>query len=79
MATEGTGTADRPEIRDARDLRAFRLNRGLSQEAIAADVGITRRAWQRAESGLGVRPRHALAIANYVGRSVTELWPEDQG
>ncbi len=61
----------------SRDLRAERLNRGLSQEAIAAQVGVTRRVWARAESGRGVAPRHAVKIASFLGLSVTELWPQD--
>ena len=63
----------RPEI----DLQAERLNRGLSQEAIADEIGVSRRIWQRAESGLGVSPRNAFTIASYFDAKVTELWEPD--
>lgn len=62
------------------DFRAERLNRGLSQEAMAAHIGIPRRVWQRAEAGFGVRAQHALSIADYFGLQVTDIWPvEEEG
>jgi transcriptional regulator with XRE-family HTH domain len=57
------------------NLRAARLNKGLSSRAAAEEMGVTQSILLRAESGEGVRPVHAKRIADYYGVKVTDLWP----
>ncbi len=63
----------------AADLRAERLNRGLSLAAAAEVMEVDRDALRRAEEGIGrPHPRNALAIASFYGYKVTDLWPIDR-
>jgi transcriptional regulator with XRE-family HTH domain len=59
------------------NLRAARLNKGLSSRAAAEEMGVTQSILLRAESGEGVRPVHAKRIADYYGCQVTDIWPVD--
>lgn len=61
------------------DLLKERTNRGLSQEEMAAEIGVTRRVYQGAESGTRVpRGENAVAFADYFNLKVTDLWPVDR-
>ena len=57
------------------NLRAERLNRGLSTRDAAEQIGVSQAVLLRAEEGLGVRPAHAKRIADFFGVLVTDLWP----
>lgn len=57
------------------ELRALRLNRGLTLEKAAADIGVTRPVLTRAEAGRVPHPANALRIASFYGHQVTEIWP----
>lgn len=57
------------------NIRAERLNRGLSIERAAAEIGISRGTLARAETGEMPQPRHAKAIADFFTCRVTDLWP----
>jgi transcriptional regulator with XRE-family HTH domain len=60
------------------DLRALRLNRGLSIRAAAREMGIEHMVLQRAEARTTTpRPAHALKIASFYGLQVTDVWPLD--
>lgn len=59
------------------NLRAERLNRGLSTRDAAEAMNISQAILLRAEAGLGVRPAHAKLIADFYGVLVTDLWPVD--
>lgn len=58
------------------NLREERLNRGLSLRALAAEIGIRHDVLHRLEQGATPQPRHRLLIADYFGKTVTEIWPE---
>lgn len=61
------------------DLRAERVNRGLSQAEAARKMQIDPDALARAERGVGTpHPRNALAIAGFYGYQVTDVWPLDR-
>jgi len=58
------------------DLRAERLNRGLSLAAAAEAMDVDRDAIRRAEEGIGrPHPRNAIKIATFYGYKVTAIWP----
>lgn len=56
-------------------LKAARLNRGLSIEALAKQVGVPAHVIRHAESGGRPRPENALRIAEFFGCQVTDFWP----
>lgn len=56
-------------------LKAMRLNRGLSTRDAARKIGVSQAILLRAESGLGVRPQSAKRIADFYDCLVTDLWP----
>lgn len=61
------------------DLRTERLNRGMSAEAMAAAIGVKPHVVRYVEkTGARPHPANALAIANYFGLTVTEMWPGDE-
>lgn len=60
------------------NLRAERLNRGLSTRAAAEEIGVSQAIILRAEEGLGVRPSHAKRIADFYGVLVTDIWPVER-
>lgn len=57
-------------------LKAERLNRGLTLNDAAEEMGVDRQALLRAENG-GPRPTpsNAFKIADFYGFKVTEVWP----
>jgi transcriptional regulator with XRE-family HTH domain len=59
------------------DLRAERLNRGLSLRQAADKIDVPEQSIRRAEQGLGVTPANAFKIASFYGYKVTDLWPLD--
>ena len=60
------------------NLEAERRNRGLSQDEMAAKVGVTRRVWGAAENGSQPRGKNARKIARFFGVEVTAIWPVDE-
>lgn len=63
-------------MKAAIELRAERVNRGLSQADAAKEMGIDADALARAERGEGrPHPRNAFAIASFYGYKVTDVWP----
>lgn len=60
------------------NLKAERLNRGLSTRAAAEQIGISQAILLRAESGQGVWPAHAKLIADFFGVLVTDIWPVEE-
>lgn len=60
-------------------LKAERLNRGLSAEDAAAQMGVEKATLLNAESGATTpRPANAKAIADFYGYKVTDIWPLDK-
>jgi transcriptional regulator with XRE-family HTH domain len=61
------------------DLKAERLNRGLSLDALAEATGVPKSTLARAENG-GPQPKasNAYALADFYGYKVTDIWPLDQ-
>ena len=57
------------------NLKAERLNRGLSQTAAAQWLQISRQSLWNAENGKGVGPAVAKRIADLYGYRVTDIWP----
>ena len=64
-----------PEGGGVIDLRAERLNRGKSVEAMAQEIGVEPHVLRYAEKGGTPRPENALLIATFFGQKVTDLWP----
>lgn len=60
------------------DLRKERLNRGLTQRALALETGVPYTTIQRLEANLGVRPANAKRIADYFKVQVTDLMPVER-
>lgn len=60
------------------NLKAERLNRGLSRDDLAAEVGMSRETVRQMEE-FGIRPRAAAAkrVADFYGCLVTDIWPVD--
>lgn len=64
-----------PEV----NLKAERLNRGLSAQGVADKIGVQKNVLLNAESGASVpRPATALKIADFYGYRVTDIWPVDK-
>lgn len=63
-------------MKPAIDIRTLRLNRGLSLNEAARQIGISPNTLAAAESG-EVRPwpSSALKIAGFYGYRVTDVWP----
>lgn len=59
------------------NIRAERINRGLSTREAAVAMGISRPTLERAEAGDELRPRQAKCIADFYGVRVTDIWPID--
>lgn len=64
--------APKSKERGAR-LRAFREQRGLSQEAVARKLDVTVKTVSNWERGSGIQPDKLQAIAKFYGRPVEEL------
>jgi transcriptional regulator with XRE-family HTH domain len=57
------------------NLRAERLNRGLSTREAAEQIGVSRPTLERAEAGSAPQPRMAKRIADFYDVRVTDIWP----
>lgn len=57
------------------DLRAERMNRGVTINALADETGLSRHTIMRIEAGAQPMAPTAHAIARWVGRPASELWP----
>jgi transcriptional regulator with XRE-family HTH domain len=57
------------------DLKAERLNRGLSRYALAAAVDVPEPTIRRIENGHSAHPANAKKIADYFDIQVTDLLP----
>lgn len=55
------------------DLERARLNRGLSQRALALELDVGTETIRRLERGLGVRPANAKKVADFFDVQVTDL------
>lgn len=60
------------------NLRAERLNRGLSLRQAAKAMDVPEQSIRRAELGEGVTPQNAYKIASFFGYKVTDLWPVEE-
>jgi transcriptional regulator with XRE-family HTH domain len=58
------------------DLRRERFDRGLTLQALAEALGVSRRTLIRIEQGDLPSPRVAKAIADWHGAKPSELWPD---
>lgn len=59
------------------DLRSERRNRGLSKAAMAAWVGVGNATWNAAERGERVSAKTQKKIADKLGCTVVEAFPEE--
>jgi transcriptional regulator with XRE-family HTH domain len=59
------------------NIRVERLERGLSQEDIADEAGVSQATWSRAERGLEISPSERKKIADFFERTVGEVWDLD--
>jgi transcriptional regulator with XRE-family HTH domain len=58
------------------NLKAERLNRGLSLTAAAEQIEVPLNVLSRAEAGEGQpHPANAKKIADFYGHKVTDIWP----
>lgn len=57
------------------DLAVARINRGLSQRALATEVGVGLETIRRLEGGQGARPSNAKRVADFFDVQVTDLLP----
>lgn len=58
------------------NLAEMRLNRGLTLQAAADEIGVDRQVLANTENGRTVpRANTAYKIATYYGMTVTEIWP----
>lgn len=63
-------------MKPAIDIQELRVNRGLSLNAAAAEIGVSPNTLAVAESGeVKPRPSSALKIAGFYGFRVTDVWP----
>lgn len=60
------------------NLKAERLNRGLSIKQAAEEIGITPATLGRAEDGESLHPNNAFKIATFYGKAVTDIWPVEE-
>lgn len=62
------------------NLRAERINRGLSAKAAADEIECDKQVLLNAERGVSVpRPQTAFRIAQFYGYKPTDIWPvEDE-
>jgi transcriptional regulator with XRE-family HTH domain len=59
------------------NLKAARLERGLSVAEASAQIGVSPFQVRRSESGNMPRPAAALKIAKFYGYTVSQVWPEE--
>lgn len=63
-------------MKPAIDIRALRLNRGLSLSEAARQIDLAPNTLAGAESGeITPWPSNALKIAKFYGFQVTDIWP----
>lgn len=61
------------------NLKAHRLNRGMSLAEAAKHIGVPKNVLLAAESGsVTPQPRNAFKIASFYGYRVTDIWPVDE-
>jgi transcriptional regulator with XRE-family HTH domain len=60
------------------DLKSERLNKGLSVRQLAAEIKVSAAAVARAEAGESIHPANAKRIADFYGKSVTDIWPVEK-
>jgi DNA-binding XRE family transcriptional regulator len=60
------------------DLTAERRNRGMSKAAMAKWIGIGYATWWAAEKGDSISEASQKAIADKLGRTVTDAFPEEE-
>lgn len=61
------------------NLRAERLNKGLSAEAAADEIGVEKQVLLNTENRKTVpRPETAFKIASFYGYKVTDIWPVEE-
>lgn len=61
------------------NFKADRINRGLSQHAFAALLGVSVDVVRNLEeTGNRPQPANARKIAEFYGRVVTDMWPEPE-
>lgn len=58
------------------NLRVMRMNQGLSPEALGDKIGVSGGTIRRLERGLNPTPMVAHKVASYLGKEVSDLWPE---
>lgn len=54
-------------------LRAARLNKGLTLREASRQIGVPRETLRRLEAGEGARPENAKRVADFYGVQVTDL------
>jgi len=59
------------------DLKAERVNKGLSLDALAASIDVPKSTLARVEGGSHPRVETAFKIADFYGYKVTDIWPLD--
>lgn len=60
------------------DFRLDRENRGLSQEKMAAEIGVSVDVVRSIEAGGIPMPANRFKVAAFYGKKVAEVWPLDQ-
>lgn len=60
------------------NLRAERLNRGLSVADAAEQIGVQKNILLNAENGSTPYPANAFKIASFYGYRVTDVWPVEE-
>ena len=61
------------------NLRAERLNKGLSLDQAADEIGVAKHVLLGAETGANTpRPANAFKIAGFYGYKVTDVWPVEE-
>jgi ribosome-binding protein aMBF1 (putative translation factor) len=59
------------------NIKAERLNRGLSIPALAREIDVPDHVIRHAEKGGTPTPANALKLASFFGVRVTDIWPAD--
>lgn len=64
------------EIRGGADIKVWRINKGLSLDQLADEIGVSKSTLHKAEEGGNLWNQSRKAIADYFGLLVTTIWPE---
>lgn len=60
------------------DLRTYRLNKGLSAQKLADEIGVSIDVIYHLERrGNRPQPANALAVASHFGLTVEQMWPRE--